>query len=452
MKDVFGYVDRNFDRFVEELAELIRIPSVSAQKRGLEECARHIVRRLQEVGLHAESIPMGGPDNPPLVYGRLDVPRAKRTLFIYGHFDVQPPEPLEAWETPPFEPTIRNGRMYGRGTGDNKGQFYAHIKAIEALQKARGGVPLNLRILLDPQEEIGSPMMESFLNSHGDLFQADFGYKPDGQAAVGNIPTVNFGNRGSCYVEVRVRAGNRDTHSGNFGGPMPNAAWRLVEFLQTLRDDKGRPAIEGFFDNVLPPTKAERAALDVLPFDRQAWLREMGLSREAGPPEMSHYEKIMFQPTLNICGITSGYGGPGTKTVIPCQAMAKIDMRLVKNQTPPEILEKFRAHARKYGFDDVEVIPHLQYYPSRTPVDHPMSKVVIAAVREVFGQEPLIYPSIGGSNPSYLFHENLGIPLAQVPYANFDESNHAPNENLLLDFFRMGVKTTAKVMCGLAAL
>jgi len=158
MEKVFGYIDQNFDRFVEELAMLCQIPSISAQNSGLEECARYLLRRLEEVGLHGEILTMGGPNNPPLVYGRLDVPGAKRTMFIYGHFDVQPPDPLEAWQSPPFEPAIRNGRLYGRGTGDNKEQFYAHIKAIEALQKVGGGVPLNLRILLDPQEEIGSPM------------------------------------------------------------------------------------------------------------------------------------------------------------------------------------------------------------------------------------------------------------------------------------------------------
>ncbi len=452
MDKVFGYIDEKFDHFVDELIDLCRIPSVSAQKSGLEDCASTLADHLRTIGLHGEIMPMGGPENPPLVYGRLDVPDAKRTLFIYGHFDVQPPEPLEAWETPPFEPEIRNGRIYGRGPGDNKGQFFAHLKAVEALSKAGEGVPVNLRILLDPQEEIGSPMLEEFVTQHVDLFRADFGYNADGSAAEGNIPMLSFGNRGICHLEVRLRAGSRDTHSGQFGGPMPNAGWRLFDFLKTLRDETGRSKIEGFYENVQPPNEADLAAMAAIPYDQAEWFRELGITREDGPEEWSHFEKIMFQPTLNISGLSSGYNGPGSKTVIPCEASARIDMRLVKNQTPPEILEKFAAHAENNGFGDIEIIPHMRYYPSKTPLDHPMSQTVIAAVRDVFGQDPLIYPVTGGSNPSYIFHELCGIPMVKVPYANFDEANHAPNENLSLDFFRMGIKTSARVIRDLGGI
>ena len=452
MKKVYGYIDEKFDQFVDELIDLCRYPSISAQKKGLQVCASVLVEHIRAIGLHGEIMPMGGPDNPPLVYGRLDVPGAKRTLFIYGHFDVQPPEPLKAWETPPFQPEIRNGRIYGRGTGDNKGQFFAHLKSIEALSNAGDGVPMNLRILLDPQEEIGSPMLEDFVTKHADLFRADFGYNADGSAGEGNVPMLSFGNRGVCAVEVRARAGSRDTHSGQFGGLMPNAACRLVDFLKTLRDESGRVRIEGFYENVLPPDDADQAAMEAIPFEQTAWLREMGLSREDGPEEWSHFEKVMFRPALNINGLTSGYGGSGPKTVIPCEALAKIDMRLVKNQTPVEIFEKFVSHARKNGFGDLEIIPQMQYYPSKTPLGHSMGRVVIAAVKDVFEREPLIYPVTGGSNPSYIFNELCGIPMVKVPYANFDESNHAPNENLSLDFFRKGIMTSARVIRDLGGL
>ena len=451
MDKAFEYIDQNFDRFVDELAALVRIPSVSAQKKGLEDCARHLVSRMKEIGLHAEMMPMGGSDNPPLVYGRLDPPGAERTLFIYGHLDVQPPEPLEDWDTPPFEPEIRDGRMYGRGPGDNKGQMYSHVKAMEALQKAGGGIPVNLRILFDPQEEIGSPMLESFVTSHADLFKADYGYNADGAAADGNIPIISFGNRGTCYLELNVRAAKRDAHSGQYGGPLPNGAWRLVDFLETLRDEKGRVGIEGFYDEIVPPDELDSAAMRAIPFDPQVWLQEMEIEEMAGPPELTYFEKIMFQPTLNICGLTSGYGGPGTKTVIPCRASAKIDMRLVKNQTPQEIYEKFKAHTHKHGFGDIEITRHMGYYPSKTPLDHPMSKTVITAVEEAFGKRPLLYPVTGGSNPSYIFRELLGIPMVMSTYANYDEANHAPNENLSLDFYRKGIKASAKVISDLAA-
>ena len=447
MQRVSAYVDRNLSRFLEEVEALCRIPSVSVRGENLGECAELLLAQMREIGLTAEILPMGGPQNPPLVYGRLDVPGARRTLFLYGHLDVQPAEPLEAWDIPPFEPQVRNGRMYGRGTSDNKGQFLAHLKAVEALQRAGQGVPVNLRILVDPQEEIGSPMLESFLSAHAELFRADFGYIADGGAGEGDRPIISFGNRGACYLEVRVRTARQDVHSGTFGGPMPNAAWRLVEFLGTLRDGEGRAAVKGFYDGVLPPTKAERAAMASLPFDALAWKREMGIGEEAGLPGLGHFEKIMFQPTLNLCGITAGYGGPGSKTVIPCEASAKIDMRLVKDQTPSDILRKFQAHARNRGFGDIEVIAHpFQYCPSKTPLGHPLSQVVIGAVGEAFGTEPLLEPVSGGSNPGHLFREKLGIPTVRVTYATADEGSHGPNENLSVDFFRKGILTTVKLM------
>ena len=331
----------------------------------------------RQLDMRTAIIPMAGDGSPPLVHASYDAPGARRTILIYGHLDVQPAEPLDAWLSPPFEPTIRNGRLYGRGTSDNKGQLLAHLKAIQALQQTGHGVPANIRILIDPQEEIGSPLLARFVDSNRAMFAADYCYIADAAAAANDRPVLYFGNRGSCYVEVEVRTANRDVHSGGFGGPMPNAAWRLVEFLRTLRDDAGRVAIDGFYDEVVPPSRADLEAISAPPHNAEQWRKSLGVAYEDGSPDQSFFEKLMLQPTLTICSLLAGNTERKVKTVIPSQAIAKLDMRLVSNQSPPDILAKLRAHAARHGFYDVTVTPFdFQYYPSKTPIDHPMGAVI----------------------------------------------------------------------------
>ena len=259
MDAIVRYMDRHFDRFVQEVCAVCRYPTISAHNTGLAECAEHLERILKAMSFDVRVMPMGGTVNPPLVYGRLNSPKATRTVLLYGHYDVQPVEPLEAWHTPPFEPTILDGALYGRGTNDDKGQFFAHLKAIEALQAVGGGVPINIILVLDPQEEIGTPRMADFVRSNLELFRADFGFAADGESAAGNRIMMTFGNRGDCYVTVRFRTAARDMHSGLFGGAVPNAAWRLHDFLGTLRDKSGHVLIDGFYDSVLrPPARTSR--------------------------------------------------------------------------------------------------------------------------------------------------------------------------------------------------
>jgi acetylornithine deacetylase/succinyl-diaminopimelate desuccinylase-like protein len=438
---------------VEELVPLCRVASVSAANSGLYECAQLFAAQTRRLGMRTDIIPMAGEGSPPLVYASLDSPAARRTILIYGHLDVQPAEPLDAWVSPPFEPQIRNGRLYGRGTSDNKGQLLAHFKAIEALHQTGHGVPANIRVLIDPQEEIGSPLLAHFVESNKTMLEADYCYIADAAAAAGDRPVLYFGNRGSCYVEVAVRTANRDVHSGGFGGPMPNAAWRLVEFLRTLRKDDGTVAIDGFYDDVVPPSPADRAAIAALPHDSDRWRNSLGVRNEDGPPDASFFEKIMLRPTLTICSLVAGNTERKIKTVIPSSASANIDMRLVSKQTPAHILAKLKTHAQSHGFGDIIITPFdFQYHPSKTPIDHPMGAVIARAVRDIFGQEPLLYPVSGGSNPGYILREKLNIPTVMVPYATSDEGSHGPNENLSLDFFRKGIKASAAVLVGLASL
>lgn len=452
MEKIYNYIDANTPRFISELITLIKQPSISSQRVGLEECAKLLAGMMEKVGITSKILPMGGRNNPPLVYGEILSSGAKKTLLIYGHFDVQPPEPLEEWHSPPFQPTIRNGRIYARGSSDNKGQLFAHIKAVEAIMKTTQRMPVSVKFLFDPEEEIGSPSLEDFVCGHKDLFSADLAYNSDGPIDPSGHPKLIFGCRGSCYVEINYQGANRDLHSGQFGGPVPNPNWRVVEFLSTLRDSRGRVAIEGFYDNVVPPTTAEMEAIANIPFDEAKTLQYLGLKEFFGPKEMGYWEKIMFQPTMNICGYASGYGGEGTKTIIPHKTRVKIDMRLVKNQTPNEIFQKFGQHMVKYGFHDLELKLLSTFNPMKAPIDHPMSKAVIESVRKGFQSEPILFPVSGGSNPTSAITDHLGIPVINVPYASHDQCNHAPNENMVIDLFVKGIKTSAAVFYELTKL
>lgn len=447
MLDPIEYVDRHLDRFVRELVPLCRIPSVSAAGTGLDECARMLVGEMQRVGLEAEVLPLAGSGSPPLVHARADAPGARRTVVFYNHLDVQPAEPLEAWVSPPFEPAVRDGRLYGRGTSDNKGPLFAHLKALEALRESGHSLNVNVRFLVDPHEEIGSPLLAGFVERHPGLFAGDLCFVADAAAAPGNRPVLYFGNRGSCYVEVSFETANRDVHSGGFGGAMPNAAWRLVEFLRTLRLPDGTVAIPGFYDRAVPPSEADRAAVRALPHDPVRWREALGVRAEDGPAGLSYYEKVLLRPTLTVCSLVAGNTERKVKTVIPSRASAKIDMRLVPDQDPADILSRLVAHAERAGFADATITPFdFQYRPSKTPIDHPVGDVVASAVREVFGMEPLRFPSSGGSNPGHVLRHRLGLPTIMVPYAANDEGSHGPNENLSLDFFRKGIKTTLRLL------
>jgi acetylornithine deacetylase/succinyl-diaminopimelate desuccinylase-like protein len=452
MENIYREIDTNAERYLEELFTLLKQPSISSQGIGVEDCAKLLAGMMEDVGIRAEILPMGGKSNPPLVYGEILSPGAEKTVLIYGHFDVQPTDPLEAWDSPPFEPTIRDGRIFCRGSADNKGQLFAHVKAVEAVLKSEGSLPVNLKFLFDPEEEIGSPSLDDFVMANADRFKADVAYNSDGAMDVSGRPILSFGNRGNCYVEINHREANRDLHSGQFGGPVPNPNWRMMEFLNTLRDSNGRVAIDGFYDDIVPPTAAEKEAIANIPFNEASQLDYLGIQRFDGAENMGYWEKIMFQPTLNICGYVSGYGGEGQKTVLPCSVRVKIDMRLVKNQDPPDIFSKFKRHMEKLGFDDLELKLLTTYRPAKTPIDHPMSKAVVSAVRKAFESEPILYPVTGGSNPSSIICDFLKIPIVKVPYGNHDESNHAPNENMVVDLFYKGIKCSATVFYELSRL
>ncbi len=445
LSDVFQYIDARRDEYLARLIDYVRRPSISAHGLGIAETADYIAAVLDGLGMGAQVLPTAG---WPMVYAeRLDAPGAP-TVLLYGHYDVQPPEPLEAWISPPFEPTVRDGRLYGRGVGDNKGQHLAQILAVEALLACRGRLPCNVKILLEGEEEIGSPQMPAFVAANRERLACDLVITADGPVHESGRSCVMFGVRGVLSFELRARGANRDLHSGNFGGVAPNPLWTLVHLLATMKRPDGTITIDGFYDNVQPPSELERAALEKLPVDLAALMASLGLKRLDAPEDRGYAERLALWPTLTINGLHGGYGGPGSKTVLPSEAVAKCDIRLVEAQTAAEIFAKLQAHVQRHA-PDVELIWQGAMDPSKTPMDSPYTAPLVAGITQAQGEPPLLLPAMGGSLPEYVWTKILGVHAFVVPYANADEANHAPNENLELARFFGGIKTGAAILAHL---
>jgi acetylornithine deacetylase/succinyl-diaminopimelate desuccinylase-like protein len=441
------YIDDHRNEALDALARLVRQPSISAQDAGVKECARLLAQIMHDLWIPSRVI-----DTPtqPVVYGEILRDPAAFTLLCYGHYDVQPPEPLDRWRTPPFEPTVRDGRLYGRGTGDNKGQLLCHVLAAHAWVRGVGASPINLKFVFEGEEESGSRGLRPFVQEHRALLASDLVYISDGGLHPSGAPTISLGNRGILGLTLLAQGADRDTHSGNGGGVVPNPVWMLVRVLSSMVDPAGRVLIEGFYDDVRPVGPAEERLLAQMDFDPAAFAATMGLpALEVDGP--TYWRRIMLEPCVNISGIASGYVGPGSKTIIPSAAECRMDIRLVVDQKTQDILEKVQAHVARVdprvrvlarGFGAMEA--------SRTSPDHPAVGVVARAIRACRGVDPLIVLSSGGSLPSAVWPEVLGVDHITVPYANADENNHAPDENLSLDRFYDGIHTSAQVFQALA--
>ena len=445
---VFARIDQQQDAFIERLIDYVRRPSISAHGLGIAEVGQFLVEQLTALGLDTELVPTAG---WPVVVGRRADHPGGLTVMLYGHYDVQPPDPLDQWVSPPFEPTIRNGRLYARGVGDNKGQHFANILALESLLAVQGQLPVNVIVVLEGEEEIGSPRMADFVRQHRDRLKADLVITSDGPVHESGQACIHFGVRGIVSFELRARGARRDLHSGNFGGVAPNPIWTLVHLLATMKNSQGRVTIDGFYDRVQPPTPLERQALDSLPIDVARVKAELGLTEFDAPRDRPYYDRLSVFPTFTVNGFHSGYGGRGTKTVLPSEAFAKCDIRLVEGMTVEDTFAKVEAHVRKHA-PEVEFIRQGSMEPSKTPIESPFTEPIRQGVAAAHGQEPLLIPALGGSLPDYVFTKILGIPAFLVPYANPDEANHAPNENLELWRFIAGVKTGAAMLTYLGAM
>ena len=439
-----AYLNTNIDRSLEELGRLVAQPSISAQKIGLKECAELVASMLRGRGFKAEIYPTAG--SPIVVAERKG--KSDKTLLIYNHYDVQPPEPLELWESPPFEPERRDGKMFGRGVSDDKGHIAARLFAIDALLAETGELPCNIKFIIEGEEETASINLTKFVLEHKDLLKADACMWEFGGVDHTDTPMQYLGLRGICYVELSVDLLSTDVHSGLGGSIFPNAAWRLVWALNTLKGPDERIRIPGFYDAVRPPSARDRELMSALPDPADEYRSRYGvpyfLKGLTGGTDLKIAE--VFSPTCTICGLTSGYQGPGSKTVLPARASAKVDFRLVPDQDPADILQKLRAHLDAEGFQDVRITDLGGDAPARTDPDDPFIQLVASTAQDVYGVPMTLVPLTGGSGPSHPFVHDLGLPVATGGMGYPDTRTHAPNENIRVDLFLKHARHMARII------
>lgn len=429
------------NEYIDQLTTLLSKESVSTNIEGINECASLLKTMMNDMGIDTKIIQT---DGNPVVYGELVKDKNFFTMLIYGHYDVQPPGPTEEWESHPFEPTIRDNRIYARGAGDNKGQLMAQLLAIKTYKEALGDFPINIKLVFDGEEEIGSPNLNTFIEEHKEMLKSDFVYTSDGSSHYSGSPLILLGVRGILFLELKSKVAEWDNHSGNTGNILPNPAWKLMNLLNSMRSSDGRVLIEGFYDNIRPASKREKELLKLLPYDAN------DIGAKIGYPFLnmtgeSYYHKLTMEPTFNISGFDSGYTGESLKTLIPSTATARLDIRLVVDQDPDDIFNKINRHVQLHA-PDIEVKYLGSMKPSRTSADLEVVKVVTKAISESYNKEPIIQPSLGGSLPDYVWTSILGAPSIIMPYANFDQRNHSPNENMDLDYFFNGIKCTCHVI------
>jgi acetylornithine deacetylase/succinyl-diaminopimelate desuccinylase-like protein len=439
-----SYLEKNLEKSLDELGVLVAQPSISAQGIGLKECAGLVADMLRNRGFTAEIMDTEG---APVVYAERKVNNEK-TLLFYNHYDVQPPEPLDLWESPPFEPAIRDGKMYGRGISDDKGHIVSRLHAIDAILESDGDIPCNIKFIIEGEEETASVHLHEFIRENKDKLKADACIWEFGGVDHRDVPMQYLGLRGICYVELSVESLGIDVHSGLGGSILPNAAWRLTWALSTLKGPDERIRIPGFYDGIQEPTARDRELMEALPDVEAEYKQRFGVKEFikglTGGTELKMEE--VFTPTCTICGLTSGYQGPGSKTVQPAFASAKVDFRLVPGQMPEDILKKLRAHLDAEGFKDV-LINYLGGEPAaRTDPDDAFIRTVVKAAEEVYEEPMQLVPMVGGSGPSYPFVHDLGLPVATAGLGYPDTRAHAPNENIRIDLYLKHARHMARVI------
>ncbi|MCL2413999.1 MAG: dipeptidase [Bacteroidales bacterium] len=442
MKDLKNYIETNKDRFLQELFGLIRIPSISSGGKfeDMTACAEYLKKSLLEAGVDkAEVMPTKG---NPVVYAEKIIDPKLKTVLVYGHYDVMPADPIDLWKSPPFEPEVRDGKIYARGANDDKGQLFMHAKAFEFMVKTNQ-LPCNVKFMLEGEEEIGSPNLEAWCVEHKDMLKADVILVSDTGMIAKDIPAITTGLRGMSKVEVEVVGPNKDLHSGLFGGAVANPANILTKMLADLFDENNRITIPGFYDDVIEISAEERAAMAKAPFSQEAYNKALDIAEECGEKGFSTNERTGIRPTLDINGIWSGYIGEGSKTIVPSVANAKISMRLVPAQDNVKIAELFKKHfeevAPKCVKVKVTVLPGGQAYVS--PIDMPAYKAAEKAYEKTYGQTPIPVRS-GGSIPIIAtFEKVLGLKSILMGFGLEEDAIHSPNESFDLERFYKGIET-----------
>ncbi|SDH48532.1 Acetylornithine deacetylase/Succinyl-diaminopimelate desuccinylase [Lentzea fradiae] len=442
---VGAWVRERDGELLAELAAWVAQPSVSRTGEGMREAAEHGAELVRRSGLTAEVVPTAG---WPVLLGTAPGPPGAPHVLIYGHYDVQPAGPLHEWLSPPFSPDFRDGRIYGRGTGDNKGQHLAQLLGLRALREL-GGLPCRVTVLLDGEEEIGSPNLAQVLTDRLAADPPDLVVWSDGPVHESGRAAVMLGVRGVAAFELRVRGATEVLHSGNWGGVAPNPAWRLVHVLASMRDRDGRILVDGVADRAEPLTAGERDALARVPVDVPEVLAGIGVTAME-PPHGPSFQERLTSPTFTINSLTCE-DTPEHRTVIPNVAVARCDMRLVGGQRAEEVFAAIRAHLAKHA-PDVEFVEGAAMQPSRTLPETRWTDAVMRGAEVGLGEPPVLLPALGGSLPIAPFTDVLGVPCYGVPFANVDERNHAPNENLELDWFRRGIIAAATVQLAIAEM
>lgn len=443
MQSIKKYVEENKQRFLDELFELLRFPSVSADpkyKEDVQNAAEFVAQKMRDVGAdNVEICPTAG---HPIVYGEKIIDKNLPTVLVYGHYDVQPADPIELWNTPPFEPTIRDGKIYARGACDDKGQFYMHIKAFEVMQNT-GGLPCNVKFMIEGEEEVGSENLGIFVKANKERLKADVILISDTSMISLENPSIETGLRGLSYIEVQVDGPNRDLHSGVYGGAVANPATILSQMIASLHDENNHITIPGFYDDVVELTEEERKALNSAPFDIEEYKEDLGVEELWGEKGYSTLERTGVRPTLEVNGIWGGYIGEGAKTVLPAKANAKISMRLVPNQDSNKITELFTKHFEAIAPKNVKVTvtPHHGGEPAVTPTDSIAYKAAEKAILESFGKLPIPTKG-GGSIPIVsLFEKELGLKTVLLGFGLDSDNLHSPNEKYDIANYVKGIET-----------
>jgi acetylornithine deacetylase/succinyl-diaminopimelate desuccinylase-like protein len=440
------YIDEHLDESLADLTRLTAIPSVSSKGEHMDEAARYVAELLDGAGFTTQILPTEG---FPVVYADSGE-QAGRTLLCYNHYDVQPEEPLDLWDSPPFAAEVRNGRIFGRGVSDDKGQVISRIAAMRAVRAVTGGYPARVKFAVEGEEEIGSLHLEPFVEHHADLLKADACVWEFGGVDDEGRPTIYLGLRGLLYVELHVRTMSRDAHSGSAHN-LPNAAWRLLRALATIKDENERILIPGFYDAAKAPGDVEMRLFEQMP-SMEAFTREhYGVREFVGGHTGLEFEKAVYNPTANIAGIGAGWQGPGAKTVIPAEASAKMDFRLLPDQDPNVIFDQLRAHLDAQGFADVELTKIGAERPGVTPADDPFIQLAARIAGEVYQKLVVIDPMVGGTGPVWAFRHFLQTPVVTLGAGDPESNAHSPNESMALDKFLLATKQMARLLVAYGA-
>jgi acetylornithine deacetylase/succinyl-diaminopimelate desuccinylase-like protein len=446
MEDLVKYIETNREKYIGELKDYLRIPSIStlaANKSNMKECAQFVSKKLKDAGMNkVKIIPTKG---HPLVYGEWLKAKGKPTVLIYGHYDVQPVDPLNLWKSQPFEPVIKDGKIWARGANDNKGQNFVHIKSVEAFMKTSGKLPVNVKFLIEGEEEIGSSNLETFLKKNKKLLACDAVLISDTSLYAEGVPTINYGLRGLAYVEVELTGPNKDLHSGSFGGSVANPINELARLINKLQDKNGKITVPNFYKDVLPFTKKENENIKTLKFSDTKYAKELGVKELQGEKGFNTLQRLWGRPTLDCNGIWGGFTEEGAKTVLPSKATAKISMRLVPNQDPDKIAKEFEKYVKTLVPKSVKIKVTNMHggSPVVIPLDDPAILAASKATSKAFGKKT-VYTREGGSIPIVVeFVNQLKAPAVLMGLGLDSDNIHSPNEHFSLKSFELGIKSSA---------